>query len=122
RTEAPRHGSPYLTPWMQSSAPPPGSSRPPKAICYFLSKETSPTQIYTLSLHDALPISLEIGDEHGVRRIFDQALGVGPGQRRELDRKSTRLNSSHVASMHAVFCLTIKPPSWTRFRPPAPPQ
>src|SRR5690625_5640973 len=74
----------------------------------------APTQIYTLSLHDALPIStvgyerkfawwakhLAADDEQG---FIDQLLDD-----EALDRKSTRLNSSHVAISYAVFCLKKK--------------
>src|SRR5215510_15352036 len=74
---------------------------------YFFFNDTATTEIYTLSLHDALPISL--------RRLFAGELGR---QKRSLlaarrlagegDRKSTRLNSSHVAISYAVFCLKKK--------------
>src|SRR5438477_7156545 len=77
--------------------------------------DTSPTQIYTLSLHDALPISEE------VRRVDEPDLlhllaGEGE-QRRRSDRKSTRLNSSHMSKSYAVFCLKKKT-IW-RVLPPA---
>src|SRR5690625_6241001 len=86
------------------------------------------TEIYTLSLHDALPILRVQPRQHGPvqhpQPVADQ--GDRVGQRRaglrhprgdhhaELaggavgDRKSTRLNSSHVASSYAVFCLNKK--------------
>src|SRR5439155_7741276 len=65
------------------------------------------TEIYTLSLHDALPISTVI--PVGVLR----ARASLPGKRAVevemlIDRKSTRLNSSHVATSYAVFCLKKK--------------
>src|SRR5690348_17702969 len=80
------------------------------------------TVIYTLSLHDALPISrqAEVGDldtldavlQKDVARLdvaVDDALGVGGGQAGgRLDRKSTRLNSSHPSISYAVFCLKKK--------------
>src|SRR5690349_25174737 len=72
----------------------------------FFFDDTAPTEIYTLSLHDALPIS-------GVRRarrahsfacrFLVQGIGLLPQ-----DRKSTRLNSSHVEISYAVFCLKKK--------------
>src|SRR5690349_23877850 len=73
----------------------------------FFCNDTATTEIYTLSLHDALPISptlaptaLSISLEIRGRRV------VGPSQLP--DRKSTRLNSSHVESSYAVFCLKKK--------------
>src|SRR5690349_22491763 len=72
------------------------------------------TEIYTLSLHDALPILP--GDQpgrHGVVRA-DECAHVQPalqGRDRPIpwqDRKSTRLNSSHVESSYAVFCWKKK--------------
>src|SRR5258708_28262964 len=74
----------------------------PCAIFFFFN-DTATTEIYTLSLHDALPISL---DRHGQ--------GLEPGLQRlsgawvEGDRKSTRLNSSHQIISYAVFCLKKK--------------
>src|SRR5207245_10582814 len=70
----------------------------------FLFIDPAPTAIYTLSLHDALPISERQGfrlrDRRGRRR--------GPQRGRDLDRKSTRLNSSHGSISYAVFCLKKK--------------
>src|SRR5688500_19067169 len=70
-------------------------------------------QCYILSLHDALPIFLEPkpADADGERR--KQARGEGPrwligNCRRCGDRKSTRLNSSHLVISYAVFCLKNK--------------
>src|SRR5205807_9167318 len=63
----------------------------------------APTVIYTLSLHDALPIS-QIG---GGRRASAARSCIGHG-RYTIDRKSTRLNSSHLVSSYAVFCLKKK--------------
>src|SRR5206468_5074555 len=62
-------------------------------------------EIYTLSLHDALPI-LGRGsvEDHGVSR---ESASWRRGERRE-DRKSTRLNSSHDQTSYAVFCLKQK--------------
>src|SRR5437870_8532140 len=75
--------------------------------CFSLT-HTAPTAIYTLSLHDALPICS--GD--AVRAKALRAVGVlaheqGEAERAR-DRKSTRLNSSHVAISYAVFCLKKK--------------
>src|SRR5947199_3334339 len=74
----------------------------------FFTTDTPTTQIYTLSLHDALPIS-EVALQLGV---FDprmehrcQQAGERPGDE---DRKSTRLNSSHLGISYAVFCLKKK--------------
>src|SRR2546429_1283061 len=73
--------------------------------------DTATTEIYTLSLHDALPISL-----HGVYqpRAIDEICGAFLQRHQELeqlfrgDRKSTRLNSSHGYISYAVFCLKKK--------------
>src|SRR5690625_7488357 len=84
-------------------------------IRFFFYNVPSPSEFYTLSLHDALPICVvpvlpgglgrgdpvlraHCGNDHGERR---------PARRRG-DRKSTRLNSSHVAISYAVFCLKKK--------------
>src|SRR3712207_7860209 len=84
----------------------------------FFFNDTAATEIYTLSLHDALPIFLHLGvlpqpvefDEHiligdGIGGhihflVFMAAVGR--------DRKSTRLNSSHANISYAVFCLKKK--------------
>src|SRR5206468_10655715 len=75
------------------------------------------TELYTLSLHDALPISLSPAVRDGAQRPGDRVsqdhgAGIGtqvPGDLAQgglvqLDRKSTRLNSSHDQSSYAVFC------------------
>src|SRR5690625_5929087 len=70
---------------------------------------TAAPEIYTLSLHDALPIfysSLHIDGVEPARRGAVLRL-------RSQDRKSTRLNSSHVAISYAVFCLKKKAPEYT---------
>src|SRR5690349_23767537 len=89
---------------------------------------TTTTQIYPLSLHDALPISAlvekslvemaEDGDEaryrllETVREYAAERLAMlgelDERRRRHADRKSTRLNSSHVEISYAVFCLKKK--------------
>src|SRR3712207_6975966 len=83
----------------------------------FFFNDTATTEIYTLSLHDALPISrpgrgpgaahllpvLPPGGER--RRARDHRRA---DRRRGRDRKSTRLNSSHANISYAVFCLKKK--------------
>src|SRR5215510_13923385 len=76
-----------------------------KAMGFFFFKYTAPTEIYTLSLHDTLPIC-------GEAQAIAEPPGRGPdgpswlgASARAADRKSTRLNSSHVAISYAVFCL-----------------
>src|SRR5439155_22992831 len=98
-------------------------------LIFFLFTAPAPPEIYTLSLHDALPISRPTAREVLVE-FAEQAVEVGRGldhARRDPvaqflknvirphrlaercgDRKSTRLNSSHVAISYAVFCLKKK--------------
>src|SRR3989339_1136634 len=74
------------------------------AYIIFFFNDTATTEIYTLSLHDALPI---YGAEGGVGPLDNHAGRV----KRPLvvaDRKSTRLNSSHDQISYAVFCLKKK--------------
>src|SRR2546426_1597576 len=85
----------------------------------FFFNDTATTEIYTLSLHDALPISM-IGlarDIPAFRKTVDAVIKGDPEAillvefRRVLfrsDRKSTRLNSSHLVISYAVFCLKKK--------------
>src|SRR3712207_7740605 len=91
---------------------------------FFFFNDTATTEIYTLSLHDALPIyveaakdrvefakltplyaserlRLETGHDNMIGRVIDIAAPIG-------DRKSTRLNSSHANISYAVFCLKKK--------------
>src|SRR5439155_15252988 len=103
---------------------------------YSFLHSTATTEIYTLSLHDALPISAErreqlLVDEPAVDvaaglgtarhtedlglaaraaddRDVERAAAYVDGERHSRDRKSTRLNSSHVAISYAVFCLKKK--------------
>src|SRR2546426_11101108 len=84
---------------------------------FFFFNDTATTEIYTLSLHDALPISIralsiqrsicEAEDSrhprHLRRRHREAARAL-----RSRDRKSTRLNSSHLVISYAVFCLKKK--------------
>src|SRR3712207_7565339 len=101
----------------------------------FFFNDTATTEIYTLSLHDALPIFGNISDlEIEVDVLSSDAVSVTPGAAVLLeqwggdaplrgavrlvepsDRKSTRLNSSHANISYAVFCLkkhylTTRPP------------
>src|SRR5206468_10921143 len=105
------------------------------SLLIFLSHATASTDIYTLSLHDALPISFHNRSPHPVEYEFSYHLShLAPGCSREesasrntvipnrgvflhnsekpnsesLDRKSTRLNSSHDQNSYAVFCLKKK--------------
>src|SRR5215204_3889880 len=75
---------------------------PLSLFLFFFFNDTATTEIYTLSLHDALPISP--GDSAGA--IRQRFRGRSGGSRR--DRKSTRLNSSHTVISYAVFCLKKK--------------
>src|SRR5687768_17874079 len=81
---------------------------------FFFFNDTATTEIYTLSLHDALPIS-SIGSCARSRRLIScwrAASGTRPRLRIcapcRTDRKSTRLNSSHGYISYAVFCLKKK--------------
>src|SRR2546422_11487640 len=85
--------------------------------CFFFFNDTATTEIYTLSLHDALPIyphqpaaapqDFRIGADPAVLAAAGWAVQppAGGGKR---DRKSTRLNSSHGYISYAVFCLKKK--------------
>src|SRR2546422_6141226 len=79
---------------------------------FFFFNDTATTEIYTLSLHDALPIFAVAGKIFG-DLAGRSALILGAGDMAELaatclDRKSTRLNSSHGYISYAVFCLKKK--------------
>src|SRR2546430_8819917 len=92
---------------------------------FFFFNDTATTEIYTLSLHDALPISLGraaaprarhrslVADRNGLAGGSELCRpGDASGQaglvREAQDRKSTRLNSSHSQISYAVFCLKKK--------------
>src|SRR2546427_4108251 len=86
---------------------------------FFFFNDTATTEIYTLSLHDALPISRwphGCGGVLGPLRRPQNFLAESPGSSRQIrmpggqpgDRKSTRLNSSHSQISYAVFCLKKK--------------
>src|SRR5256885_5239436 len=79
--------------------------RPPPFFCFFFFNDTATTEIYTLSLHDALPISCspKLNLLTPVKRspaVYEKI--------HQQDRKSTRLNSSHLVISYAVFCLKKK--------------
>src|SRR2546430_8174481 len=82
---------------------------------FFFFNDTATTEIYTLSLHDALPICLRHADDladllgrHAGARGDPAGVGVRRRHERIGDRKSTRLNSSHSQISYAVFCLKKK--------------
>src|SRR5438034_8235744 len=85
---------------------------------HFFFSYTRSTEIYTLSLHDALPISMRGFGLRPLRFWYVRAeqycyRGSPPRRSRSAraDRKSTRLNSSHTVISYAVFCLKKKNPS-----------
>src|SRR5207253_10218766 len=72
-----------------------------------------PAELYTLSLHDALPIFSFVVTSTSpctwaTAAIWPSTNGAGVPNASRRDRKSTRLNSSHVATSYAVFCLKKK--------------
>src|SRR5688572_31905832 len=83
---------------------------------FFFSIDAATTAIYTLSLHDALPISLAAlaqkirNADRPIRRCRRRHTHAAQGAKRPggTDRKSTRLNSSHSQISYAVFCLKKK--------------
>src|SRR5438874_10602794 len=99
-------------------------------VVFLFFNATAPTEIYTLSLHDALPISGASADSSAersgrpcsdlsgraasdttrrLRAVSTQASSAEEAlDRHARDRKSTRLNSSHVEISYAVFCLKKK--------------
>src|SRR2546427_9265701 len=113
-----------------------------RVFLFFFFNDTATTEIYTLSLHDALPICIDTGAEIGNGIVEGQAAAVGviargggtygdygrllvhlvrserapagavagrgPLGPNKVDRKSTRLNSSHSQISYAVFCLKKK--------------
>src|SRR5258708_32828401 len=76
---------------------------PLSALFFF--NDTATTEIYTLSLHDALPISR--WTDNCSMRVLSPRMEP-PNTVDEGDRKSTRLNSSHQIISYAVFCLKKK--------------
>src|SRR3989442_11952967 len=83
-------------------------------FCFFFFNDTATTEIYTLSLHDALPICR--GDQAEEQDVV-HAEGRGAVVLHQQDRKSTRLNSSHVRISYAVFCLKKKKKRTSRDAP-----
>src|SRR2546427_1991999 len=101
---------------------------PSSLFLFFFFNDTATTEIYTLSLHDALPIFEDDGrgvSADALAHVFDPAFsttssgsGLGLAIAKRLveswggtiaqDRKSTRLNSSHSQISYAVFCLKKK--------------
>src|SRR6266478_6807444 len=77
---------------------------PSALFCFvvFFFNDTATTEIYTLSLHDALPISIRPAFHGLAARWRWHAVHS------DRDRKSTRLNSSHSQISYAVFCLKQK--------------
>src|SRR3982751_6962639 len=74
---------------------------PHVSVFFFFFNDTATTEIYTLSLHDALPIS-------SGRSLESRWWSSRWPERPTGDRKSTRLNSSHDQISYAVFCLKKK--------------
>src|SRR3712207_8833678 len=91
----------------------------------FFFNDTATTEIYTLSLHDALPILIGVSasgiavppaispylQEEALQRLLTMHLAAPPSGEDDAsfaDRKSTRLNSSHANISYAVFCLKKK--------------
>src|SRR2546422_7688661 len=75
---------------------------------FFFFNDTATTEIYTLSLHDALPISSTTPSRWIPWRRTSRTCGRRSWSRCHGDRKSTRLNSSHGYISYAVFCLKKK--------------
>src|SRR5437899_9327405 len=80
---------------------------------FFFFNDTATTEIYTLSLHDALPISMvgfrKDGTDYEGPVYVSTPVFDGAREHEILeDRKSTRLNSSHLGISYAVFCLKKK--------------
>src|SRR5258708_20595722 len=86
----------------------------PSISSFFFFNDTATTEIYTLSLHDALPICWNENQDlvaQGLSKISAGLFGsfaTSASFSRSADRKSTRLNSSHQIISYAVFCLKKK--------------
>src|SRR5256885_11889377 len=91
----------------------------PLSFVFFFFNDTATTEIYTLSLHDALPISIEAipaalryaglkQDDIDWFELNEAFAAQSLAVVNTLDRKSTRLNSSHLVISYAVFCLKKK--------------
>src|SRR2546427_5979026 len=98
---------------------------------FFFFNDTATTEIYTLSLHDALPIwrqtdsrkllrsmasacSFWCSSSRPLRQVIISENTVPPISSGNQDRKSTRLNSSHSQISYAVFCLKKKKKNKTK--------
>src|SRR2546422_7912855 len=77
-------------------------------MLFFFFNDTATTEIYTLSLHDALPIYSAFHTPHSASLTIGRLHYDGGGDWYAGDRKSTRLNSSHGYISYAVFCLKKK--------------
>src|SRR3712207_9485996 len=82
---------------------------------FFFFNDTATTEIYTLSLHDALPIWAVVHEKKQPQRTLEsiepiciRTISRASRQFELADRKSTRLNSSHANISYAVFCLKKK--------------
>src|SRR5687768_18265867 len=90
------------------------SSRVPiriTSILFFFFNDTATTEIYTLSLHDALPIFGQLVPQKEVQPPAETKMSASMTTADLVetgDRKSTRLNSSHGYISYAVFCLKKK--------------
>src|SRR5438270_9270909 len=98
---------------------------------YFMLIGAAPTETYTLSLHDALPISRSPRSSSPPSTLKEPGLSIGtPSDAQavvfDLDRKSTRLNSSHSQTSYAVLCLkkksTVRVPRFSSTAPPPSPR
>src|SRR2546421_6115167 len=83
------------------------------SLFFFFFNDTATTEIYTLSLHDALPIlekllGRSVEEKEVAPRIANYLGELLELEMKEADRKSTRLNSSHDQISYAVFCLKKK--------------
>src|SRR5256885_13257619 len=97
-------------------------------LFFFFFNDTATTEIYTLSLHDALPICMRLNGQRvprGMASIFPgrrpcpccyESINCSLPARARPDRKSTRLNSSHLVISYAVFCLKKKKKKNTALR------
>src|SRR2546426_5585751 len=89
---------------------------PPLILFFFFFNDTATTEIYPLSLHDALPIfgaaargEVEVEDDGGGHDGHDAGGAAGfPSAPPASDRESTRLNSSHPVISYSVFFLKKK--------------
>src|SRR2546426_7056608 len=97
----------------------------PLYLLFFFFNDTATTEIYTLSLHDALPICAAAVSRHpntGRSYVAPHSCLLRPARRLVrargcgVDRKSTRLNSSHLVISYAVFCLKKKKENYKTYR------